>query len=157
MGITIDLAPETFERLKEKAAREGRDAASVAAAVIAESLEWEAEDQAEAVEGIRRGLADFDEGRSRSLEEVAAGKLLAWVLTTIQEFGEDELRQVQQVVQDRLQHEDQADAFERLQQDLLASGLVKEIKPLGARATEEFPLVPIQGKPLSETIIEERR
>jgi len=74
MTITIELAPEVLERLREKAAREGRDAEEVAAAVLSDALEWEAEDQAEAIEGIRRGLADFEAGRFRSLEKVIAEK-----------------------------------------------------------------------------------
>jgi predicted transcriptional regulator len=74
MTITIELAPEVLERLREKAAREGRDAEAVAADVLANALEWDAEDQAEAVEGIQRGLADFEAGRYRPLEEVIAEK-----------------------------------------------------------------------------------
>jgi predicted transcriptional regulator len=72
--ITIELAPEVLARLREKAAREGRDAESVAADLLADALEWEAEDRAQAIEGIRRGLADFEAGRFRSLEEVIARK-----------------------------------------------------------------------------------
>jgi predicted transcriptional regulator len=74
MTITIELAPEVLARLQEKAAREGRDAESVAADVLADALEWETQDWAEAVEGIRQGLADFEAGRFRPLEEVIAEK-----------------------------------------------------------------------------------
>jgi predicted transcriptional regulator len=74
MTITIELAPEVLARLHEKAAREGPDAESVAPDVLADALEWETEDLAEAIEGIRRGLADFEAGRFRSLEEVIAPK-----------------------------------------------------------------------------------
>jgi predicted transcriptional regulator len=72
MTITIDLAPEALERLREKAAREGRDAEAVAAAVLTEVLEWEAQDRAEAIEGIRRGLEDVAAGRVRPLAEFIA-------------------------------------------------------------------------------------
>jgi predicted transcriptional regulator len=74
MTLTIELSAEALARLQEKAAQEGRDAESVAATVLAEALEWEAEDCAEAIEGIRRGLADFEAGRFRPLEEMIADK-----------------------------------------------------------------------------------
>ena len=67
MTITIDLAPEVLARLRDKAAREGEDSEAVAARLLAEALEWEAQDQGEAIEGIQRGLADFEAGRFRSL------------------------------------------------------------------------------------------
>jgi predicted transcriptional regulator len=74
MTITIELGPEVLEQLREKAALEGREPETVAAAVLADALAWEAEDRAEAIEGIRRGLADFKAGRFRSLDEVIARK-----------------------------------------------------------------------------------
>jgi predicted transcriptional regulator len=74
MPITIELAPEVEARLREKAAREDQDAEAVAAAVLADALEWEAQDRAEAVDGIRRGLEDFAAGRFRPLDEVIAEK-----------------------------------------------------------------------------------
>ena len=74
MTITIELAPEVLAHLREKAAREGRSAEAVAADMLADALEWEAEDRAEAIEGIRRGLADFVAGRYLPLEEVIAEK-----------------------------------------------------------------------------------
>ena len=42
-------------------------------------------------------------------------------------------------------------------QALIAAGVVKQIKAVPPRVHKERPLVPIQGKPLPETIIEERR
>lgn len=74
MTITIDLTPDTLSRLNEKAAEEGQDAEIIAARLVAEMLEWEAQDRQEAIEGIRAGLADFEAGRYRSLGEVAAEK-----------------------------------------------------------------------------------
>ena len=74
MTITIDLDPEVLARLRDKAAREGEDSAAVAARLLAEALEWEAQDQREATEGIQRGLTDFEAGRYRSLEDVVAEK-----------------------------------------------------------------------------------
>jgi predicted transcriptional regulator len=74
MTITIELDTELAVWLQEKATQEGREAEAVAAAVLAEARRWEAQDHAEAVEGIRRGLADFDAGRYKTLEEVIAEK-----------------------------------------------------------------------------------
>jgi predicted transcriptional regulator len=74
MTITIELDPELSVWLQEKAAQEGREADAVAAALLAEVRECEDQDRAEAVEGIRRGLADFEAGRFRPLEEVIAEK-----------------------------------------------------------------------------------
>ena len=46
-----------------------------------------------------------------------------------------------------------------LQRRLFAAGLLSEIRPSDrvATGTEEFTPVPIQGEPLSETVIRERR
>jgi predicted transcriptional regulator len=74
MTITLDLAPEVLSRLNEKAAREGQDAETIAAHLLTEALEWEAQDRSEAIEGIRRGLADFEAGRFRPLDEVITEK-----------------------------------------------------------------------------------
>jgi predicted transcriptional regulator len=71
MVITIDLPPDVEARLREKAARQGEDAASVAAKVLAGALEWEAQDSEVAVEGIQRGLDDFEAGRARLFSEFA--------------------------------------------------------------------------------------
>jgi hypothetical protein len=40
---------------------------------------------------------------------------------------------------------------------MLKVGLLTEIKPRCTDRQDDYPLVPIQGKPLSETILEERR
>ncbi len=45
----------------------------------------------------------------------------------------------------------------RLQEALFADGLLREIKPPRRRKLGDFKPVKIKGKPLSETIIEERR
>ncbi|MGI4792403.1 MAG: hypothetical protein ACRYFS_26550 [Janthinobacterium lividum] len=43
------------------------------------------------------------------------------------------------------------------EQSLLASGLVKRLAPPRDPRTADRPLIEVQGKPVSETIIEERR
>ena len=86
-----------------------------------------------------------------------SGATVARVLEMIQQLDPDELRQVQRAVEARLKQQDEAAALEAFHQALVASGLVKTIKRVLPRSDEGRPLVPIQGKPLSETIIEERR
>jgi hypothetical protein len=46
---------------------------------------------------------------------------------------------------------------QRIQQALYSAGLVTEIKPPVKRPRERRPPINIKGKPLSETIIEDRR
>lgn len=70
MSLTIELPPDTERRLRAKAALEGKAAEAVAAAVLVDALEWEAE-ATEAGAGIRRGLEDFDAGRSRPFADFA--------------------------------------------------------------------------------------
>ena len=71
MTLIINLPQEAEQRLREKAAREGQDAETVAAAVLIEALGWEAGEPAEAIEGIQRGLDQFAAGRSRPFVEFA--------------------------------------------------------------------------------------
>ncbi|WP_026733508.1 hypothetical protein [Fischerella sp. PCC 9605] len=71
MTIVISLSPEVEARLREKAARQGQDVSLVAAELLASVLEWEAQDSQEAIEGIQRGLDDFEAGRFLSFDEFA--------------------------------------------------------------------------------------
>jgi predicted transcriptional regulator len=71
MTIVISLSPELEARLREKAARQGQDVNLVAAELLASVLEWEAQDSEEAIEGIQRGLDDFEAGRFHSFHEFA--------------------------------------------------------------------------------------
>ncbi len=71
MTITVTLSPEAEAKLRKKAARQGKDVATVAAELLASVLEWEAQDCEEAVKGIQRGLDDFEVGRFRSFAEFA--------------------------------------------------------------------------------------
>ena len=71
MSIVVNLAPEVEARLREKAAQQGRDVALVAAELLAGVLEWEAEEEQNAIAGIQRGLDDFEAGRFRSFDEFA--------------------------------------------------------------------------------------
>ena len=86
-----------------------------------------------------------------------AQAVLTHILEEIKTLERDELRQVQQAVWERLASGGYSLEEERFHQALLASGLVKEIKPRRSIPLEEPPLIQVQGKPVSETIIEERR
>ena len=74
MTITLDLEPEMEARLRDKAERQGQDAGAVVKALIAEALEWEAQEKAETIAGIQRGPQDFEQGRFRFHEEVINDK-----------------------------------------------------------------------------------
>jgi predicted transcriptional regulator len=67
--MEIHLSPERQAQLNDYAHRHGQDPAVALDEVLAEALEWERQDYREAVEGIRRGYADFQAGRLRSIEE----------------------------------------------------------------------------------------
>ena len=54
-------------------------------------------------------------------------------------------------------HQDAIDLDQRIQQALHSAGLVAEIKPPVKRPRQRRPPINIKGKPLSETIIEDRR
>ncbi len=56
--------------MDEYARRHGQDAVTALDEVLATYLEWEAEDYREAVEGIRRGYADFKAGRTKPADQV---------------------------------------------------------------------------------------
>jgi predicted transcriptional regulator len=71
MAINVNLSPEAEAKLLEKATRQGKDIAIVAAELLVRVLEWETQDSEEAIVGIRRGLDDFEAGRFRSFQEFA--------------------------------------------------------------------------------------
>jgi len=72
MTITLDLEPGIEAYLREKAEREGQATEAVAQAFLAWAMAWEAQDQAETLEGIRRGLEASDAGRVRPPADVFA-------------------------------------------------------------------------------------
>lgn len=72
MSITIQLSPDLEEQLRTKATREGISEEVAAKQLLEDALEWDAQDFAEAVEGIRRGLEACEEGRMRPASEVIA-------------------------------------------------------------------------------------
>jgi hypothetical protein len=86
-----------------------------------------------------------------------AQSVLTQMLEEIVLLDLEELRRLQQAIEERLSEGGYTPEEERAHQALLAAGLVTEIKPRFGGSGVERPLVPIQGKPLSETILEERR
>ncbi len=71
MTILISLNPEVEAQLRKKAEQQGQDVSIVAAELISNVLEWEAQDSDEAIEGIQSGLDDFEAGNYRSFDEFA--------------------------------------------------------------------------------------
>jgi hypothetical protein len=79
------------------------------------------------------------------------------VLADISDLELSELRSVEHAIQARLELAGYTPEEWQAMQTLVDAGLMKEIKPRCTQRTIEFTPVPIQGKPLSETIVEERR
>ena len=82
---------------------------------------------------------------------------LECILQEIKTLEPEELLKVQQAVQAQLASTGYSPEEEQVLQELLKVGLLTEIKPRHIDRQVAYPLVPIQGKPLSETILEERR
>lgn len=66
---TVPLKPERKAQLEDYARRHGQDTAAALDEVVANYLEWERQDNQEAVEGIRRGYEDVKAGRTRPASE----------------------------------------------------------------------------------------
>lgn len=78
------------------------------------------------------------------------------VLEEVKELTPDEQRQVRDALNELLSS--QQDIAYQLQKSLYESGLLSEIKPpRDSRASRVFTPIEVKGKPVSETIIEERR
>jgi hypothetical protein len=79
------------------------------------------------------------------------------ILEEIRTLDLDELPLVERAVQERLETAGYSPEEWKAMQALVDAGLLKEIKPRCKESAVEYTPVPIQGKPLSETVIEERR
>ena len=88
-----------------------------------------------------------------------AQAVLNRVLTDVEALEPEELRSVERVVQDQLRAAEYGYSREEwvAMQALTEAGLLKEIKPRRRGSVRLHAPVPIQGKPLSETVVEERR
>jgi hypothetical protein len=71
MTILVTLSPALEEQLRAKAIRQDRDIDLVATELLAIAIESEAQDSAEAIEGIQQGLNDFAAGKCRSFSKFA--------------------------------------------------------------------------------------
>ncbi|MBK1988110.1 hypothetical protein A0J48_011265 [Sphaerospermopsis aphanizomenoides BCCUSP55] len=81
--------------------------------------------------------------------------LLNEIINQLNSLEQDELQQLNQAIQIYLTDKAQAHQITQFHQALLNSGLVKEIKQPTAQP-QERTLIQVQGKPVSQTIIEER-
>lgn len=86
-----------------------------------------------------------------------AQAILNRVLEDIYNLELNELRSVERAVQERLETAGYTPEEWRAMRALVDAGLMKEIKPRCKERSAAYKPVPIQGKPLSETIIEKRR
>ena len=83
--------------------------------------------------------------------------VLQRVLSEISVLDQHELRQIQRAVRARLAPLKPVDKRSAFYHALRTSGLVKQIKTHPAEDTVQRHLVQVQGPPVSQTIIEERR
>jgi predicted transcriptional regulator len=67
--MELQLTPERQAQLTEYAERHGQEPGAVLDEIVADALAWDRRDYEEAVEGIRRGYADFKAGRVRSVAD----------------------------------------------------------------------------------------
>lgn len=81
--------------------------------------------------------------------------LLNEIINQLNSLEQDELQQLNQIIQIYLTDKAQADQTTKFYQAVLNSGLVKEIKQPTPQP-QERTLIQVQGKPVSQTIIEER-
>ena len=69
MTLMIELPPKLEKKLKDRASSQGMDASTFACTILEDVLISDDEELEEALEGIRRGLADAAAGRERPLSE----------------------------------------------------------------------------------------
>ena len=86
-----------------------------------------------------------------------AEAVLQRVLSELPVLNQHELRQVQRAVQARLAPQREVQKRRAFYHALRASGLVRQIKAHPANNDVQRQLVKVQGPPVSQTIIEERR
>ena len=82
---------------------------------------------------------------------------LTRVLKDIRSLDSEELRMVKNIVDKQLTPTRSKDPDEDILEAMLHAGLISEIKHPGHSPKSDRSPVPILGKPLSVTIIEERR
>lgn len=86
-----------------------------------------------------------------------AQAILNQILDQLEALEPEELQQLNQVIQKHLAAIEEAVQQTTFHQALFTSGLVKQLKQPSYNRQTERRLIQIQGTPVSETIIEERR
>ena len=79
------------------------------------------------------------------------------ILAQLETLELEELQQLNQAIQRYLAEKEETTKRPTFHKALLASGLVKQLKQPSYTRQIERQLIQVQGKPVSETIIEERR
>jgi hypothetical protein len=69
MSINLDLPPKLEALLRQRAESMGQDISQAALAVLTLGLSLDDSDFFEALNGIQRGIDDFEQGQFSSLEE----------------------------------------------------------------------------------------
>lgn len=86
-----------------------------------------------------------------------AQAILQNIIDQLKNLETEELHQLNQAIKQHIAVKIQTESETAFEQALLESGLVKEIKKPSYRNVTTEQLVKVKGKPLFETIIEERR
>ncbi len=79
------------------------------------------------------------------------------VISQLDTLKTEELRQLEGAVQERLRPVSEEEKQAAFHQAMLAAGLISRIKPPRTAENAERPLLEVQGEPVSETIMRERR
>jgi hypothetical protein len=79
------------------------------------------------------------------------------ILQQLQSLSEEELRYIDQAIKDQLKPPKHTGKREALYANLKARGLIEEIRKSPLEDDALPPLIEVPGKPVSQTIIEERR
>lgn len=83
--------------------------------------------------------------------------ILNQILNQLEALEPEELQELNQAIQKYLVTKDKDTVETKFHQALLTSGLIKQLKESSSTQQTKRRLIQIQGKPISETIIEERR
>lgn len=86
-----------------------------------------------------------------------AQAILQNMIDQLKNLETEELHQLNQAIKQHITVKTQIESENAFEQALLESGLVEEIKKPTYRNVTTEQLIRVEGKPLSETIIEERR
>jgi cytidylate kinase len=79
------------------------------------------------------------------------------IVEQLQTLNAAELQQLNQAVQAHLENQNQAAKQASFHQALMTSGLVRQISKVSNQPSTRHQLVQVQGEPVSQTIVEERR